>query len=91
LSEAQKQPPPPGWEVVAEVAERYEAELLALRLRDAGFEPRVVDLSFRQEPLPAVRSFAIVRVYVSAAHAQAARRLLAEMPAPLEPGDGGEP
>jgi hypothetical protein len=72
------------WEVVAEVAELYEAELMALRLRDSGFETRVIDQSFRQEPLPSVRSFAIVRVYVPAAQAEAARQRLAEPVEPLE-------
>jgi hypothetical protein len=69
---------------VAEVAELYEAELMALRLRDAGIETRVIDQSFRQEPLPMVRAFAIVRVYVPGARAEEARRLLAEAVEPLE-------
>jgi hypothetical protein len=64
--------------VVAETAQLYEAELAALRLREAGFEPRVIDQSYRQEPLPMVRSFAIVRVLVEAARAEEARRLLRE-------------
>jgi hypothetical protein len=72
------------WEVVAEVAELYEAELMALRLRDAGIETQVIDQSFRQEPLPTVRSFAIVRVHVPGARAAEARRLLAEAVEPLE-------
>jgi hypothetical protein len=76
--------PHDDWEVVAEVAELYEAELMALRLRDNGFETRVIDQSFRQEPLPSVRSFAIVRVYVPGARADEARRLLAEPVEPLE-------
>jgi hypothetical protein len=85
-----KRGPHDDWEVVAEVGELYEAELMALRLRDAGIETRVVDQSFRQEPLPMVRSFAIVKVYVPGAHAEEARRLLAETVEPLEdtPGEG---
>lgn len=78
------------WEVVAEVSEIYEAELIALRLRGGGLEARVIDQSFRQEPLPAVRSFAIVRVHVPAANAEEARRILAEGLEPLEDGDGGD-
>jgi hypothetical protein len=66
------------WDVVAETAQLYEAELAALRLREAGFEPRVIDQSYRQEPLPMVRSFAVVRVLVEAARAEEARRLLRE-------------
>ena len=50
---------------------------------------RNVDKSFRQEPLPSVRSFAIVRVYVPAAQAEEARRILSELE-PLE-DSAGEP
>ena len=78
------------WEVVAEVPEVYEAELIALRLRGGGLEARVIDQSFRQEPLPSVRAFAIVRVYVPAENAEEARRLLAEGLEPLEDGDAGD-
>jgi hypothetical protein len=85
-------PDSPGhWEVVAEVGEVYEAELMALRLREAGLDARVVDKSFRQEPLPRVRSFAIVRVYVPEARAEEARRLLAEKREPLGDAEGDEP
>jgi len=66
------------WDVVLETSQIYEAELAALRLREAGFEPRVIDQSYRQEPLPMVRSFAVVRVLVEAARAEEARRLLRE-------------
>ena len=55
-----------------------EAELAALRLREAGIEARVIDQSYRQEPLPLVRSFAVVRVLVKAGQAEEARRLLQE-------------
>ena len=66
------------WDQVAETTQVYEAELIALRLREAGIETRVLDQSYNQEPLPAVRSFAVVRVLVPAARAEEARRLLAE-------------
>jgi hypothetical protein len=67
-----------GWDTVAETGQLYEAELMALRLREAGMEPRVLDQSYRQEPLPSVRSFALVRVLVRVEDAAAARRVLAE-------------
>jgi Putative prokaryotic signal transducing protein len=75
---------------VAETREAFEAELIALRLREAGLDPQVLDQSFRQEPLPDVRSFAIVRVLVPAEQAEAARRALAEgQPLPEDAyGDG---
>lgn len=66
------------WDVVLETNQLYEAELAALRLREAGFEPRVIDQSYRQEPLPMVRSFAVVRVLVESGRAEAARQLLGE-------------
>ena len=78
---------PGGWEMAAEVARRYEAELIAGWLRESGIEARIVDKSFRQEPLPTVRSFAIVRVYVPAAQADEARRILAEAEASAGPED----
>lgn len=78
------------WEVVAEPSEVYEAELIALRLRGEGLDARVIDQSFRQEPLPSVRAFAIVRVYAPSASAEEARRLLAQGLEPLEDGDVGD-
>lgn len=66
------------WDVVLETSQLYEAELAALRLREAGFEPKVIDQSYRQEPVPMVRSFAVVRVLVEAERAAAARALLEE-------------
>lgn len=63
---------------VAETREVFEAELIALRLRAAGLEPRVLDQSFRQEPLPNVRAFSVVRVLVPAEQAERARSALAE-------------
>ena len=66
------------WDVVLEANQVFEAELAALRLREAGIEARVIDQSYRQEPLPLVRSFAVVRVLVEAERADEARRLLQE-------------
>ena len=66
------------WDAVLETNQLFEAELAALRLREAGIETRVIDQSYRQEPLPMVRSFAVVRVLVPAAQAGEARRLLQE-------------
>ena len=71
------------WDVVLEASQVYEAELAALRLREAGLDARVIDQSYRQEPVPSVRSFAVVRVLVPAEQAEEARRLLedgAELP-----------
>ena len=73
---------------VAETAQVYEAELIALRLRANGIDAHVVDQTFHQEPLPNVRSFSVVRVMVPADRAEEARRLLAH-PAPLP--DDAEP
>ena len=73
-----------GWDQVAEVPTAFEAELLVLRLQENGIEAQVVDQTFHQEPLPAVRSFAVVRVLVPTPQAEAARRILAEIE-PLPP------
>jgi hypothetical protein len=79
------------WEIAAEVGTRYLAELMAGSLQAEGIDARVVDKSFRQEPLPSVRSFAIVRVYVPADRAEEAKQLLAEAVVPEEPdGEEGE-
>ncbi len=80
-----------GWDQVAETSQLFAAELMALRLREAGFEAQVVDQTFNQEPLPNVRSFAVVRVLVPSERAEEARRLLAEsveLPPDAEPGEG---
>ena len=66
-----------GWDQVAETAQAYEAELIALRLRESGIEAEVVDQSFNQEPLPNVRSFSVVRVLVLRQNLAEARRILA--------------
>jgi hypothetical protein len=69
-----------GWEQVAESGDLLEAELIALRLREAGVAAEVIDQSFRQEPLPNVRSFAVVRVVVPAEQARLAREALERVP-----------
>jgi hypothetical protein len=81
------------WVQVAECAQIYEAELIALRLRSGGLEAQVVDQTFHQEPLPNVRSFSVVRVLVAREHEDEARRILAEahpLPDDAEASDGGE-
>jgi hypothetical protein len=66
------------WDVVLETNQLYEAELAALRLREAGLDARVIDLSYRQEPVPMVRALSAARVLVRAEQAAAARQLLQE-------------
>ena len=66
------------WDTVLEARQIYEAELAAGRLRANGIDARVIDESYRQEPVPSVRSFANVRVLVPAERATEARALLAE-------------
>jgi hypothetical protein len=91
MTAGEGQDPGGDWEVVAEVAKRYEAELMAGHLRAAGLEARVIDQSFRQEPLPSVRSFAIVRVYVPADRLEEARRIVDVAAASPEDAGGEEP
>jgi hypothetical protein len=64
------------WDVVLETNYAYEAEFAALRLRAAGVETRVIDQSYRQEPVPFVRSLSTVRVLVPVERALEARSLL---------------
>ncbi len=78
------------WDTVLEVRQVYEAELAAGRLRDAGLDARVIDQSYRQEPVPNVRSFALVRVLVPADQAAEARKVLAERPGPEGATEGEE-
>ena len=74
-----------GWDQVAETAQIFEAELIALRLRGSGVEAEVVDQTFNQEPLPNVRSFSVVRVLVPKESLAEARRILDEgQPLPLD-------
>ena len=61
---------------LAETRQLFEAELIALKLRDAGIDARVLEQSFKQEPLPNVRSFAVVRVLVPSEKADLAREVL---------------
>jgi hypothetical protein len=88
---------PPGFGdhvQVAETAQVYEAELIALRLRAEGIEAHVVDQTFHQEPLSNVRDFAVVRVLVPRDRADEARRILAEglpLPEDAEPSGGSDP
>jgi hypothetical protein len=79
-----------GWVQVAEAAQDWQAELIAGRLRAAGIDAKVMDQTFRQEPMPSVRSFAIVRVLVPEGKAQQARELLArpvDLPPDAEEGN----
>ena len=79
---------------VAEAAQAYEAELMALRLRASGIDAHVLDQTFHAEPLPSVRSFAVVRVMVPGSQAEEARRILAEarpLPEDVDPDGGGNP
>ena len=74
-----------GWDQIAETRQIFEAELIALRLRDSGIEAQVVDQTFHQEPLPDVRSFSVVRVLVKKEDMEQARRVLEEgEPLPLD-------
>ena len=66
------------FDTVLETRQVYEAEIAAGRLREAGIDAQVVDQSYRQEPVPSVRAFAIVRVLVPVAQAAQAREILAE-------------
>jgi hypothetical protein len=77
---------------VAEAGQVYEGELMALRLRAHGIDAHVVDQTFHQEPLPNVRSFAVVRVMVPAARADEAREILREQrPLPEDEDPEGNP
>ena len=79
------------WDTVLETRQVYEAELAALRLREAGLDAQVVDQSYRQEPAPAVPGLARVRVLVPADRAAFARSVLAEgveLPEELESEEG---
>lgn len=79
------------FDVVLETSQLYEAEFAALRLREAGLDARVIDQSYRQEPVPMVRAFSVVRVLVKAEQADAARRLLQELHDLPEDAESEEP
>ncbi|HEX9188433.1 MAG TPA: DUF2007 domain-containing protein [Vicinamibacteria bacterium] len=89
MSEA-KGPTHGDWDTVLETRQVYEAELAAGRLREAGIDARVIDQSYRQEPIPSVRAFAVVRVLAPAESAAEARRILAEAPPPGEEAESEE-
>ena len=78
------------WDTVLETRQVYEAEFAAGRLREAGLDARVIDQSYRQEPVPSVRSFALVRVLVPAGQAAEAREVLAERADLKEATEGEE-
>ena len=78
------------WDTVLEVRQVYEAELAAGRLRESGIDARVIDQSYRQEPVPSVRAFATVRVLVPAERAAEARALLAETAEPPDETESEE-
>jgi hypothetical protein len=84
---------PDGWTQVAETRQRYEAELIRLRLESAGIETHLIDQSYNQEPMPDVRSLALVRVLTPADRADEARRVLAtpvDLPEDADEAPGGE-
>jgi len=66
-----------GFVQVAETKQAYEAELIRLRLGEAGIESRVLDQTYYQEPVPDVRGLSLVRVLVPAAREAEARAILA--------------
>ena len=76
------------WDTVLETRQVYEAELAAGRLREAGLDARVIDQSYRQEPVPSVPGLARVRVLVPAERAAEARAVLAEGAEPPEGAEG---
>jgi hypothetical protein len=78
------------FDTVLETRQVYEAEIAAGRLRQAGLDAQVVDQSYRQEPVPSVRSFAVVRVLVPLAQAAEAREILAERVELPEGAEGEE-
>jgi hypothetical protein len=80
--------PTEGWVQIAEVRQRYEAELIRMRLEGAGIEAHIIDQTYNQEPMPDVRSLSLVRVLTPAERAEEARRVLA---APVDlPEDADE-
>jgi len=85
-----------GWIQVAEVNELWRAELIAGRLRESGIDAQLIDQTFHQEPVPKVRAFAVVRVFVPKDRRDQAERLIAEgleLPddAELVEDEGGNP
>ena len=78
------------WDTVLEARQIYEAELAAGRLRELGIDARVIDQSYRQEPVPSVRAFSNVRVLVPAERAGEARALLSEEAEPPDETESEE-
>ena len=76
------------WDTVLQTSQVYEAEFAAGRLREAGIDARVIDQSYRQEPVPSVPGLARVRVLVPAERAAEARAVLAEEAEPPEGAEG---
>ena len=67
-----------NWVEIAEVGQLWEAELIVGRLTAEGIDAQIVDQTFHQEPIPNVRSFAVVRVLVPEAEETRAREILTE-------------
>ena len=64
------------WVQVAEVGQLWQGELIIGRLRESGIDAQILDQTFHQEPVPNVRSLAVVRVFVPKAQEGQARDLL---------------
>jgi len=69
---------PDDWVQVAEVGQVWQGELIVGRLRASGIDAEIVDQTFHQEPVPNVRAFAVVRVFVRMEQLEEAKRLLDE-------------
>jgi hypothetical protein len=74
-----------GWDAVFESATAFEAELVAMRLRDAGLDAQVVDRTFTEAPMPDVSNINTVQVLVPTERAEEARAVVAQ-PVELEEG-----
>jgi hypothetical protein len=85
-----EQGPDSGWEEVAETAQIFEAELIAMRIRESGIEAQVVDQTFHAEPL-GNRDFSRVRVMVPPGRAEEARAILEKEDPLPEDADVGSP
>ena len=79
-----------GWEEVAETGQIFEAELMAMRIRESGIEAQVVDQTFHAEPL-GNRDFSRVRVLVPPGRAEEARAILEKEDPLPEDADVGAP
>ena len=63
---------------MAELSHLWQAELITGRLRESGIDAQILDQTFHQEPVPQVRAFAVVRVFVPSAREEEAKRLVNE-------------